>query len=130
MSMMLQFANVIVFLGVGVLFLSFSLLLSSLLRPSKYSEEKLIPYECGENPVGSRGIQFNIRFYVFALIFIIFDVEVAFLLPWAVVFRALAQEQGLLPFAEGLVFIAILVVALAYVWRKGDLEWVRAEDRT
>src|SRR3989442_4869516 len=126
MSMMLQFANVIVFLGVGVLFLSFSLLLCSLLRPSKYSEEKLIPYECGENPVGSPWIQFNIRFYVFALIFIIFDVEVAFLLPWAVVFKRL----GVLAFVEGLVFIAILVVALAYVWSKGDLEWVRAEDRS
>ena len=53
-----------------------------------------------------------------------------FLLPWAVVFRRLGEEQGLLPYVEGLVFIAILVVALAYVWRKGDLEWVRAEDRT
>src|SRR2546425_5168097 len=126
MSMMLQFANVIVFLGVGILFLSVSLLLSSLLRPSKYSEEKLIPYECGENPVGSPWIQFNIRFYVFALIFIIFDVEAAFLLPWAVVFKKL----GLLAFAEGLVFVGILVVALVYVWRKGDLEWVRVEDRS
>src|SRR5919204_674873 len=75
MPMLLQFANVLVFLGVGVLFLSVSLLLSSLIRPSKYSEEKLIPYECGENPVGSPWIQFNIRFYVFALIFIIFDVD-------------------------------------------------------
>src|SRR3989441_10638304 len=126
MSMMLQFANVIVFLGVGVLFLGVSLLLSSLVRPSKYSEEKLIPYECGENPVGSAWIQFNIRFYVFALIFIIFDVEAVFLLPWAVVFR----ELGMLAYLEGLVFIAILVVALAYVWRKGDLEWGRAEDRS
>ena len=125
MSMMLQFANVIVFLGVGVLFLSFSLLLSSLLRPSKYSEEKLIPYECGEKPVGSPWIQFNIRFYVFALIFIIFDVEVAFLLPWAVVFKKL----GLFAFVEGLIFIAILAVGLAYVWAKGDLQWVRPEER-
>ena len=125
MSMMLQFANVIVFLGVGVLFLGVSLLLSSLLRPSKYSEEKLIPYECGENPVGSPWIQFNIRFYVFALIFIIFDVEVAFLLPWAVVFKKL----GLFAFVEGLIFIAILAVGLAYVWAKGDLQWVRPEER-
>ena len=123
--MMLQFANVIVFLGVGILFLSVSLLLSSLLRPSKYSEEKLIPYECGENPVGSPWIQFNIRFYVFALIFIIFDVEAAFLLPWAVVFKKL----GLFAFVEGLIFIAILAVGLAYVWAKGDLQWVRPEER-
>ena len=125
MPMLLQFANVLVFLGVGVLFLSVSLLLSSLIRPSKYSEEKLIPYECGENPVGSPWIQFNIRFYVFALIFIIFDVEVAFLVPWAVVFKKL----GMFAFIEGLIFIAILAVGLAYVWAKGDLQWIRPEER-
>jgi NADH-quinone oxidoreductase subunit A len=125
MPMLLQFANVLVFLAVGVLFLSVSLLLSSLIRPSKYSEEKLIPYECGENPVGSPWIQFNIRFYVFALIFIIFDVEVAFLVPWAVVFKKL----GMFAFIEGLIFIAILAVGLAYVWAKGDLQWIRPEER-
>ncbi len=75
--------------------------------------------------MGSAWIQFNIRFYVFALIFIVFDVEAVFLLPWAVVFR----ELGTLAYVEGLVFIGILAVALAYVWRKGDLAWVRPEDR-
>jgi len=95
------------------------------LRPQRASEEKLTTYECGENPEGPAWIQFNVRFYVFALIFVVFDVEAVFLLPWAVVFRQL----GLLAFIEGLVFIAILVVALVYVWRKGDLEWVRTEDR-
>ena len=75
--------------------------------------------------MGSAWIQFNIRFYVFALIFIVFDVEAVFLLPWAVVFR----ELGALAYVEGLVFIGILAVALAYVWRKGDLAWVRPEDR-
>ena len=114
-----------VFLAVAVGFLVVNLLVWKVIRPSRYSEEKLTTYECGENPQGSAWIQFNIRFYVFALIFIIFDVEAVFLLPWAVVFRSL----GALAFVEGLVFIAILVVALAYVWRKGDLEWVRAEDR-
>jgi NADH:ubiquinone oxidoreductase subunit 3 (subunit A) len=108
-----------------VVFAAMALVLWKVLRPSRFSEEKLTTYECGENPVGSAWVQFNIRFYVFALIFIIFDVEAVFLLPWAVVFR----ELGVLAFVEGLVFIAILVVALAYVWRKGDLEWVRAEDR-
>ena len=118
-----------VFLAVAVGFLVVNLLVWKVIRPSRYSEEKLTTYECGENPTGSAWIQFNIRFYVFALLFIIFDVEAVFLLPWAVVFKKLGQEQGLLPYVEGLVFIAILVVALAYVWRKGDLEWVRAEDR-
>ena len=116
---------ILIFLVVSIGFLAVNFLLWKLIRPSRYSEEKLTTYECGENPVGSAWIQFNIRFYVFALIFIIFDVEAVFLLPWAVVFRNL----GMLAFVEGVVFIAILVVALAYVWRKGDLEWVRAEDR-
>lgn len=123
--MLLQFANVLVFLGVGVAFIAVSLILSSLVRPSLYTAEKLMPYECGENPIGSPWIQFNIRFYVFALIFIIFDVEVAFLIPWAVVFKKL----GWFAFIEGLVFIAILAIGLAYVWAKGDLHWVRPEER-
>ena len=74
---------------------------------TRFSEEKLTTYECGENPQGSAWIQFNIRFYVFALIFIVFDVEAVFLLPWAVVFRKL----GMVAFTEGLVFIVILAVA-------------------
>jgi NADH:ubiquinone oxidoreductase subunit 3 (subunit A) len=119
-------SSILTFLVVVVAFLAMNLVLWWIIRPSRASEEKLTTYECGENPTGSAWIQFNIRFYVFALIFIIFDVEAVFLLPWAVVFKKL----GLLAFAEGLVFIGILVVALAYVWRKGDLEWVRAEDRS
>jgi NADH-quinone oxidoreductase subunit A len=95
------------------------------LRPVRQSDEKVTTYECGEDPVGNAWIQFNIRFYVFALIFLVFDVEAVFLLPWAVVFR----DLGAIAYVEGLVFIGILVVALAYVWRKGDLAWVRPEDR-
>ena len=125
-GMLTSYASVLAFIVVAAGFLTVNLLLWKVLRPSRFSEEKLTTYECGENPTGSAWIQFNIRFYVFALIFIIFDVEAVFLLPWAVVFR----DLGLFAFLEGLVFIAILVVALAYVWRKGDLEWVRAEDRS
>ena len=118
-------SGILSFLAVVVAFLAVNLLAWWAIRPSRFSEEKLTTYECGENPVGSAWVQFNIRFYVFALVFIVFDVEAVFLLPWAVVYR----ELGLLAFVEGLVFIGILVVALAYVWRKGDLEWVRTEDR-
>jgi NADH:ubiquinone oxidoreductase subunit 3 (subunit A) len=118
-------ASLLVFLVAVVGLLLFVLVLWKFLRPSRFSEEKLTTYECGEDPTGNAWIQFNIRFYVFALIFIVFDVEAVFLLPWAVVFR----ELGTLAWLEGLVFIAILVVALAYVWRKGDLAWVRTEDR-
>jgi NADH-quinone oxidoreductase subunit A len=118
-------ASILVFLATVVGLLAFALVLWAALRPSRRSEEKLTTYECGETPVGSAWVQFNIRFYVFALIFVVFDVEAVFLLPWATVFR----ELGPLAYFEGLVFIAILVVALAYVWRKGDLEWVRPEDK-
>ncbi len=117
---------ILVFLAVIIGFLVVNLVLWWVIRPYRFSEEKLTTYECGENPQGSAWIQFNIRFYVFALIFIVFDVEAVFLLPWAVVFKQL----GFLAFAEGLVFVGILVVALVYVWRKGDLEWVRVEDRS
>ncbi len=119
------YASVLVFLGAIVGILVFTLLLWKVIRPSRFSEEKLTTYECGEDPTGNAWIQFNIRFYVFALIFIVFDVEAVFLLPWATVFR----DLGVLAYVEGLVFIGILVVALAYVWRKGDLAWVRSEDR-
>ena len=120
------YSSILVFLLVVVGFLAVNLILWWVIRPGRFSEEKLTTYECGENSQGSAWVQFNIRFYVFALIFIVFDVESVFLLPWAVVFKKL----GMLAFVEGLVFIGILAVALAYVWRKGDLEWVRAEDRT
>ena len=124
---------ILVFIAVAIGFLVVNLLAWKVLRPSRFSEEKLTTYECGENPQGSAWVQFNIRFYVFALIFIVFDVEAVFLLPWAVVFGELSRPApgvvSWLPFIEGLVFITILVVGLAYVWRKGDLEWVRPEDR-
>jgi NADH:ubiquinone oxidoreductase subunit 3 (subunit A) len=122
--MLTGYAGVLAFIVVALGFLVVNLIVWKVIRPSRFSEEKLTTYECGENPTGSAWVQFNIRFYVFALIFIIFDVEAVFLLPWAVVFR----DLGMLAFVEGLVFIGILAVALAYVWRKGDLEWVRAED--
>ena len=122
---LVDYLGVLMFLVAGALFVGVSLLVSSLVRPSKYTKEKYIPYECGEDPVGSPWVQFNIRFYVFALVFIIFDVEAVFLFPWAVVYRNL----GLFAFVEGLIFIGILVVGLAYLWAKGDLEWVRVEDR-
>jgi NADH:ubiquinone oxidoreductase subunit 3 (subunit A) len=121
-----QHASVLVFLLTIVGLLVFVFVLWKVLRPERLSEEKTTTYECGEDPVGNAWIQFNIRFYVFALIFVVFDVEAVFLLPWAVVFR----DLGTLAYVEGLVFIGILVVALAYVWRKGDLSWVRPEDRS
>jgi NAD(P)H-quinone oxidoreductase subunit 3 len=92
---------------------------STLLRPRRGGAERRTTYESGMEPIGGAWIQFNIRYYMFALVFVIFDVETVFLYPWAVAFHQL----GLLAFIEALVFIAILVVALVYAWRKGALEW-------
>jgi NADH-quinone oxidoreductase subunit A len=123
--MLFGFSSVFIFLAVGFVFLVVALILSRLIQSKgKPGIDKYIPYECGEVPEGSAWIRFNIRFYVFALIFIIFDVEIVFLLPWAVVFKKL----GFFAFIEGLIFIGVLIVGLAYVWKKGDLEWVKPGD--
>jgi len=119
--MLFQYANVLVFLLLGAGFLVVTMFLGKLLRPSVHSPEKYTTYECGEEPVGSSWIQFNVRFYIIALVFVIFDVEVVFLFPWAVVFK----EIGLLGFVEMFIFISILLVGLAYVWSNGDLDWIK-----
>jgi len=92
---------------------------SKLLRPQTRGPERVTTYESGVEPIGGAWIQFNIRYYMFALVFVIFDVETVFLYPWAVAFHQL----GLLAFIEALIFISILVIALVYAWRKGALEW-------
>ncbi len=120
--MMFDFLNVLIFLGVGILLVGITLLLSRVLHPRKITEEKLLTYECGEDAVGDAWIKFNNRFYIVALIFIIFDIEVVFLFPWAVVFKKL----GMFAFIEMMVFLAILMVGFAYAWVKGDLEWVKS----
>ena len=123
--MLSNFGSVLLFFVVGLIFLIFTLFLSRLIQSKGIlGADKYIPYECGEIPEGIAWIRFNIRFYVLALIFIIFDVEIVFLLPWAVVFKKL----GGFAYVEGLIFILILVVGLAYVWKKKDLEWVKSED--
>ncbi len=123
---MIEYVGVLLFLIVGALFVSLTLVVSSLVRPSKITREKIMSYECGENPIGTPwGVRFNIRFYVFALVFLVFDVEAVMLIPWAVAFKS----TGMIAFVAGMIFIGMLVLGLADVWRKGDLEWVREEDR-
>ena len=92
---------------------------TKILGPGAGGPERRTTYESGMEPIGGAWIQFNIRYYMFALVFVVFDVETVFLYPWAVAFSLL----GVLAFVEALVFIAILVVALVYAWRKGALEW-------
>ena len=88
--------------------------------------EKLIPYECGMDPVGSAHQRFSVRFYLVAMMFILFDIEAIFLVPWAVIFKSLAH-QGLKVFAftEMIVFMVVLLVGYVYVWKKGLFEWNR-----
>ncbi|MBI5476774.1 MAG: NADH-quinone oxidoreductase subunit A [Ignavibacteriales bacterium] len=117
--MITEFGKVFIFFLVGGLFVAAGLIAAWILRPKRWYPAKLSTYECGEIPVGDAIVKFNIRFYVVALIFLIFDVEVVFLFPWAVVFKNL----GLFAFIEMLIFLAILFVGYAYVWAKGDLEW-------
>ena len=119
--MLADFATVLVFMVLGAVTVALMLGISRLLHPRNPTAAKLSTYECGEVPVGTSWVQFNIRFYVVALIFIVFDVEVALLYPWAVVFRRL----GLLAFVEAFIFIVILLAGLAYLWKEGDLDWVR-----
>ena len=106
----------------AIVLLALPLVIQSIISPTQNKGgEKLIPYECGEVPEGSAWVKFNVRFYVIALIFIIFDVEVVFMFPWATVF----QENQLFYFIEMFIFMSILLVGLAYVWVKGDLDWVK-----
>ena len=124
--MLSDFANVLIFLIVACLLVLISVLLSRLLHKRVPTDEKYISYECGEYPIGDTRIKFNLRFYIIALVFLIFDVEIAFLFPWGRIFK----QIGFPAFIEMLIFIAILLVGLAYVWGKGDLEWVKTVGRT
>lgn len=125
--MLFDFANVLVFVGLAVGFVAVTLIVGRLVRPNIPEINKEIAYECGEKPVGNAWIQFNFRFYLVAIIFVIFDVEVAFMFPVATVFRDwVARGNGLLALVEVLVFVLILFVGLVYVWSKGDLKWFKA----
>lgn len=125
--MYFEFANVLVFSVIAVAFVMLNLGLAWLLRPKSTTEPgKLAIYECGEPTVGQAWIRFDIRFYTVALMFVIFDVEVALLFPWAAVFRDLVGSGlGWLAMLEAGAFILILMVGLAYVWVRGDIDWTR-----
>lgn len=110
----------VIFFTIGVLFVVGAFVASWLLAPHKPSPAKLSTYECGEEPVYSAWIQFNPRYYLFALAFVIFDVEILFLAPTLLVMKSL----GRLAFGEIAIFLFILTLGLAYIWRKGVLEWM------
>ena len=121
-----HFANVLLFAGTAVMFVFGSLVAGHFLRPNAPNREKNMIYECGEKPIGQAWFNFNPRFYLIALVFVIFEVEIAFMFPVASVYKSFIEKgQGLLAFAEIAVFVVILAVGLAYVWAMGDLEWVK-----
>jgi len=117
----MSFTSILIFFIAGAGLVFAALLINGWVAPHKPNPVKNSTYECGEEPVGTPWIRFNTRFYVIALIFLVFDVEVLFLFPWAVNLK----ELGMFAWFEMAVFIVILAVGLAYVWGKGDLEWVR-----
>lgn len=110
---------VLIFTLVGFAFVGVALLVARLARPSAPTREKLQTYECGVPPVGNSWQQFNAHYYLFALLFVVFDVEAAFLYPWAVAFR----RVGAYAVAEMLIFVVLLGMGLAYAWRRGALQW-------
>ncbi|MCW5881245.1 MAG: NADH-quinone oxidoreductase subunit A [Anaerolineae bacterium] len=125
--MLADWSFVGVFLVVALIFPVLGLLTAWLLRPKRPGPIKKSTYECGLETVGETWIQFKVQYYIYALIFVIFDIEIAFLLPWAVAHTGLATAGGALnwlPLVEVTVFVAILLCGLFYAWRKGALEWI------
>jgi NADH-quinone oxidoreductase subunit A len=119
--MLTEFGKIFIFILTAVLFVTVAIYAAKLLRPARPTKEKLLTYECGEEAEGTPWVKFNIRFYVVALIFLIFDVEVVMLIPWALVY----QQFGMAGYIVGVIFLFLLGLGMAYEWRKGDLEWAR-----
>jgi len=129
------FGEVLLFIIVGILFILITLLVSRLIRPDRPNPEKLSTYESGEEPVSTAWTQFNIRFYVIALIFLLFEVEIVFLFPWSTIFAdqklnaATNGAWGWYALIEMVIFIVVLALGLAYAWVNGYLDWVKPDPK-
>ncbi len=121
--MLTDFGIILLFMIIGFVFVGIGLFAAALVRPSKPNPVKSSTYESGEVPIGSPWVKFNTRFYLVALAFLIFDVELVLLFPWATVFK----EQGWYAFFAMVIFVLILVLGLVYDWAKGYLEWDRPQ---
>jgi len=133
-SQLTEFGKVFLILLVGVAVVSGTLLLSKLLSPSKPNTLKLSSYECGEEPSGNAWMQINSRFYVIALVFLLFEVEMIFIFPWSTIFAqkeliGASSAWGWLALIEMFVFVGILLLGLVYVWRRKDLNWIKPEPK-
>ncbi|TKS60597.1 MAG: NADH-quinone oxidoreductase subunit A [Nitrospira sp.] len=114
-----NYIPILLYIGIAFAFTAGSLLVGSLIRPSRPYRAKLAPYESGSPLFSDARIQFPMRYYIIAMLFVIFDIEIIFMMPWAVRFQSL----GLLGLIEMLVFLGILLVGFWYAWKKGALEW-------
>ena len=117
--MLMEYLPIFIFFIVAVGFALVTLFLSAIFGKRKITPQKMIPYECGMDPIGEARKRFSVRFYIIAMLFSVFDIVAVFLFPWAVIFRDL-KVFGLVEMG---VFIAILLVGFVYVWKKGALEW-------
>ena len=115
-----NYVPIFIFVGVVGVLIPITLLITRLIRPDNPNRTKLMPYECGIDPIYSARGRYTVRYYIIAILFVVFDVETIFLFPWAVKFKALGTF-GLL---EMLIFLGILVVGYIWIWKKGALEWV------
>ena len=114
-----QYAFIALLTGVAVVLGVAPLILARFIAPKKPGQSKQAPYECGLESTGDPWVQFRVQYYIYALLFVIFDVEVVFIYPWAMVWKGL----GIMGLVEMIVFLAILAVGLVYAWKKGVLEW-------
>lgn len=120
-----DFLPVGIFIIVGILFVAITLVASFLFRPYKPQGEKLNTYECGEVPFGPAWLQFRVGYYIYALIFLVFDVEAAFVFPWAAGLMNFSRTRtlALLGLVDMLIFVGVLLIGLIYAWKKGVLQW-------
>jgi NADH-quinone oxidoreductase subunit A len=122
-SMLIEYFPLLIFVGIASAFGFFVVVASYLVGQHKPTPTKMAPYECGVTTVGTSRRRIPIRYYLVAMLFLLFDIEIVFLYPWAVVFRDLKGALGILIFFEMLVFVGILIVAYIYLWKRGALEW-------
>jgi len=115
-----NYVPIFIFIAIIGTALPITLIAAKIIRPSNPEKVKAMPYECGVDPVGDARARYTVRFYIIAILFVVFDVETIFLFPWAVQYKTL----GLFGLAEMLVFLAILIVGYVWVWKKGALEWI------
>jgi NADH-quinone oxidoreductase subunit A len=115
-----NYIPIFLFIAVVGVLIPITLIAAKLVRPENPHRTKLMPYECGIDPVGSSRGRYTVRFYIVAILFVVFDVETIFLFPWAVKFKAL----GVFGLVEMLIFLAILIVGYIWIWTKGALDWV------